>query len=62
MPFTKLFSAAEVAPLFHTTPYAITRLCRLKKLRASKVNGAWLISAEAVEEYLRATENTQDVA
>lgn len=58
----KLFTAAEVADLLRTVPVVISRKCRAGEIRATKPHRTWLISAEALQEYLDAHSNQQDVA
>lgn len=53
-----LLTAAEVAERLRTTPSVIVRDCRDGKIRATKPNRSWLITEEALADYLAAHENT----
>lgn len=52
-----LLTVAEVATRVRTEPITIIRLCRAKKIRATKPGRSWLISEEALDEYLLAHSN-----
>lgn len=53
-----LLTAAEVAERLRTKPYVISRLCREGELRATKPMKGWLVSEEALEEFLAKHANT----
>ena len=59
---SSFLTATEVAIRLRTTPIAILEACRDGRLRATKPGRSWLITEEAVEEYLAASSNTQSVA
>ena len=52
-----LLTAAEVAERLRTSPDTILRECRNGALRATKPNRSWLITEEAVAEYLAKNSN-----
>lgn len=53
-----LLTSAEVAERLRTTPYTIVKACRSGELRATKPNRNWLITEEAVADYLAKNANT----
>ena len=59
---SQLFTAAEVAERLRTVAPVIVRACRAGDIRATKPNRAWLISEEAVQEYLERHSNQTKAA
>lgn len=57
-----LLTATEVAERLRTTDMVIIRACRAGKIRATKPNQSWLISEDALADYLDEHSNTKDVA
>ena len=52
-----LLTVAEVADIMRIGPWQVATWCREGKLRASKPGKAWLITPDAVEEFLAAHSN-----
>lgn len=60
---SQLLTAQEVAERLRCKPFAVLKLCRSGKLRATKPGKSWLITEDAVEEYLQSGLNQpQDAA
>jgi helix-turn-helix protein len=52
----RLYKTSEAAEILRMSVWSLGGLCRSGEIRASLVAGRWLISAEAIDDYLRAQE------
>ena len=56
-PALSLLTPAEVASLLRVEPITVIRACRAGKIRAARPGKTWLITPEAIEQYLAAHSN-----
>lgn len=62
MALPKMLTAAEAADILRCGPWQVVKLCRDKELVASKPGRAWLISEDALTDYIAKHLNTTDAA
>lgn len=63
MNLPKMLTAEEAAAILRVEPWSVVRLCRSKKLRASKPQKAWLIAQDDLMAYIAEHSNQrEDVA
>ncbi len=53
----KLYKVEEIAKLLDMHPTSVREYCKKGKLKAVKAGGKWLVTEEALKEFLRLKQN-----